>query len=159
MHSWNTFGAWTSHMQTQTHKIHHGPNLGEAITFPLIIFFVPDHGANTQMSFCPKILKLGVSKFPKLGPLQLWKPIIFCEDFRLRWSLKQSCNPRQEISNGMWHTTCTQVNQGDSLLLVVGNQIGNLILNPSFGHNLCLNTQMGHASPFRHLSFKSFSMI
>ncbi len=32
---------------------------GEAITFPLIIFFVLGHGANTQMSFCPEIPKIG----------------------------------------------------------------------------------------------------
>jgi hypothetical protein len=44
------------------HKIHHGPNLGEATTFPLIVYFVHGHGANTQMSFClesPKIPKIG----------------------------------------------------------------------------------------------------
>jgi hypothetical protein len=40
VHSWNTFGAWTNHEQTRIHKNHHGPNLGEATTFPFIIFFV-----------------------------------------------------------------------------------------------------------------------
>jgi hypothetical protein len=44
---WNTFSAWTSHGQTWTHKTHHGSDLGEATTFPLIIFFVPSHKANT----------------------------------------------------------------------------------------------------------------
>ncbi len=48
-----TFGAWTNHGQTRTHKIHHGLDLGEATTFTLIIYFVLGHGANTQMSFCP----------------------------------------------------------------------------------------------------------
>jgi hypothetical protein len=52
MHSWNTFGAHMKHKQTQTHNTHHGPNLGETTTFPLIVLFVPSHGANTQMSFC-----------------------------------------------------------------------------------------------------------
>ncbi len=33
------------------------PNLKEATTFPLIIFFVFGHGASTQMSFCPEIPK------------------------------------------------------------------------------------------------------
>jgi len=46
------FGAQTNHNQTQTHKIHHGPNLREATTFPFIIYYVPNHGTNTQMSFC-----------------------------------------------------------------------------------------------------------
>ncbi len=57
MHSWNTFGAQTNHEQTQihnTHKTHHGPDLGEAITFPLILFSVLGHGPYTQMSFCPE---------------------------------------------------------------------------------------------------------
>ncbi len=33
MHSRGHFGAQMSHMQTHTHKIHHGSNLGEATTF------------------------------------------------------------------------------------------------------------------------------
>jgi hypothetical protein len=37
----------------------------------------------------------------------------------------------------MWHATCTQGNQGDSRLVVIGSQIDNLTLGPSFGHNLC----------------------
>jgi hypothetical protein len=52
MHSWNIFNAWMNHEETWIHKIHHGPNLGETTTFPLIIFFMPGHEANTQMSFC-----------------------------------------------------------------------------------------------------------
>jgi hypothetical protein len=58
MHSLSTFGARTNHEQTQIHKTHHGPDLGEATTFPLIIFFMLDHRASTQMSFCLEIPKL-----------------------------------------------------------------------------------------------------
>jgi hypothetical protein len=54
VHSWNTFGAGTSHGQTWTHKTHHGLDLGEDITFPLIVYFVLGHGTSTQMSFCPE---------------------------------------------------------------------------------------------------------
>jgi hypothetical protein len=50
--SWSTFGAWTNHEQTHTHKIHHGPNLGKATTFSFIVYFVLGHRTNTQMSFC-----------------------------------------------------------------------------------------------------------
>ncbi len=67
MCSYNIFGAQTSHEQTQIHKTHDGSNLWEATTFPLIIFFVPSHGAYTQMSFCPGTPKLGVPKFSKLN--------------------------------------------------------------------------------------------
>ncbi len=49
---WNTSDAWTSHMQTWTHKTRHSSNLGETTTFPLIVFSMPRHGANNQMSFC-----------------------------------------------------------------------------------------------------------
>jgi hypothetical protein len=57
VHSCSTFGAHMNHRQTQIHKTHHGPDLGEAITFPLIIYFVHGHGTSTQMSFCPKTPK------------------------------------------------------------------------------------------------------
>jgi hypothetical protein len=57
MHCWSTFGARTSHGQIRTHKIHHGPNLGEATTFPLIVYFVPLHEAHIQMTFCPETPK------------------------------------------------------------------------------------------------------
>jgi hypothetical protein len=46
-----------SHGQTQTHKIHHGLDLGEATTFPLIVYYVPLHEAHIQMTFCPKTPK------------------------------------------------------------------------------------------------------
>jgi len=75
MHSWSTFGAWMSHGQTQTHKTHRSSDLGEATTFPFIVFFVPSHGAFNQMSFCPGIPKLRIPKFLKLGLPQFWKPI------------------------------------------------------------------------------------
>jgi hypothetical protein len=57
MHSSNTFSAQTNHEQTRTHKTHHNLDLGEATTFPLIVYFVHGHMTNTQMSFCPRIPK------------------------------------------------------------------------------------------------------
>jgi hypothetical protein len=79
-----------NHKHTQTHKVHHGPNLGEATTFPLIVFFVISHGGYIQMSFFPKTPKLRILKFPKLELSQLWKPIIFFTNFQLRLSFKKS---------------------------------------------------------------------
>jgi hypothetical protein len=46
-----------NHGQTQIHKIHHGLNLGETTTFPLVIYFVPLHEAHIQMAFCSGIPK------------------------------------------------------------------------------------------------------
>jgi hypothetical protein len=57
MHNLSTFGAGTSHGQIQTHKTHHGPDLGEATTFPFIVYFVPLHEAYIQMTFCPETPK------------------------------------------------------------------------------------------------------
>ncbi len=77
VHSWSIFGAQTNHGQTWTHKTHHGPDLGEATTFLLIVYYVRGQRTSTQMSFCPRIPKLGVLRFSKLRLLQLWKPITF----------------------------------------------------------------------------------
>jgi len=57
VHSWSTFGARMSHGQIQIHKTHHISNLGEATTFPLIVYYVPLHEAHIQMTFCPRTPK------------------------------------------------------------------------------------------------------
>jgi hypothetical protein len=90
------------------------------------------------MSFCPKIPKLGVLKFSKLGHSKLWKPLTSCADLQLKWGLKQSCNPRWELSNDMWHTTCTHVIQGDSWFLMVC-------------HNLCFKSSNESCKPILNI--------
>jgi len=78
MHGWNTFGARMSHGQTPTHKTHHGLDLGEATTFPLIVYFVPLHKTHIQITFClgtPKIFKVGT--LMTLGPHNfVFRPLI-----------------------------------------------------------------------------------
>jgi hypothetical protein len=123
MHNLSVFGVRTNHRQTRTHKTHHGPDLKEATTFPLILYFVLGHGTITQMAFC---LRTPKRESRNSQSLQLWGHITLCADLRLRWGLKQSYNPHQWIYNGMLHTTYTQGNWGDSRLLVVGSQIVNL---------------------------------
>jgi len=137
MHSWSIFGAWIHYGQTWMHKIHHGQtwthktrhslDLEEATTFPLITFSVPT----------PKCYF--VSRLPswKSQNSRIWRPITFCANLRLKWSLKKNCRLHRDLSKGMWHATYTQVNQGDYQLLVVNNQIGSLIPNLFFYHNLC----------------------
>jgi hypothetical protein len=90
---------------------------------------------------------VGVSKFSQLGLPWLWGPITLCVNLSLRWGLKQSCSPCRELSNGMLQATCKRGNQGDSWLLVVGSQIGNLIPDLSFGHNLCFRCPNGSYEP------------
>jgi hypothetical protein len=55
----------------------------------------------------------------------------------IKMSLKQSYRPHRKVFNNISHTTCTQRNQGNSWLLVIGSQIANLTPDFSFGHNLC----------------------
>jgi hypothetical protein len=61
--------------------------------------------------------------------------------------MKQSYSRRQELSNGMWHTTCTQRNHGDSRLLMIESQIDNLTPDFSFGYNLCFRYPHGACEP------------
>jgi len=130
-----------------THKIHHGSNLGEDTTFPLIIFFVINHPNYIQMSFCLGTLKLGIPKFPKLGPATLWKARTFYADLWLRWGLNQSCSLHWELSNNMWFATYKHVFEGNSWLLVVGSQIGILTFDFFLGQNLCFKFSNGSCEP------------
>jgi hypothetical protein len=134
-------------MQTWTHKTHHGPNLGEAITFSFIVYFVLFHKAHIQMAFCLGDSQMGVSKFSQLGFPRLWGPITLHADLGWRLSLKQSCNPCQDFSDCMLHATYTRGNRGDSWLLVVGSQIANLTFGFCFGHNLCFKYPNGSCEP------------
>jgi hypothetical protein len=80
---------------------------------------------------------LGVPKLPKLGLSRLWNPITLRANLESKCGLKQSCSPRRELFNSMSHAIYRQVNRVDSPLFLVESQIGNLIPDPSFGHNLC----------------------
>jgi hypothetical protein len=97
--------------------------------------------------FLSRYSQVGVSKSPRLGLPWLWGAITLRTDLWLRWSLKQSCSPRQELSNSMSHAIFTHKNQVDSRLLVVKNQIVNLTPGPSFGHNLCFRCSNGQCKP------------
>ncbi len=68
MLSWSTFGAWTNHWQTQTHKTHHGLDLGEATTFPFIVFSMPGHRASVATPFWAKCED--EAQNPKSGKLE-----------------------------------------------------------------------------------------
>jgi hypothetical protein len=49
---------WITNKHELTRLISSQPGLGEATTFPLIVFFVHGHEASIQMSFCPRTPKL-----------------------------------------------------------------------------------------------------
>jgi hypothetical protein len=90
---------------------------------------------------------MGVPKLPTLGLLQLWHLITLCADLWLRQGLNQSCDPRQELFNGMSHATCTQGNLVNSWPLVVRSQTTNLTPNFSFHHNLCFKCPNRSSEP------------
>ncbi len=130
-----------------TNKIHHGSDLGEATTFPLIVFFVINHQSYIQMSFCLGTPKLGIPKFPKLGPPTLWKAIFSYAELWLRWGLNQSCSPHWELSKNMWLATYKHIFKGNSWLLMVGSQIGILTPDLFWGQNLCFKFSNGSCKP------------
>jgi hypothetical protein len=66
VHSLNIFCARTSHGQTRTHKTHHGPDLGEATTFPLIVYSMADHKPASKWHLVPGLPSESL-EIPKLG--------------------------------------------------------------------------------------------
>jgi hypothetical protein len=99
---------------------------------------------------------MGVPKFPNLGLPQLWGPITFFLNLWLIWGLKKSCRSLRELSNSMWHATCTHGNWVDSWLLVVGSQTANLTPGPSFDHNLCFRCPNGSWDPMNIYTPRAF---
>jgi hypothetical protein len=150
VHSWTTFVARTSHGQPWIHKAHYSPDLWEATTFPHEgkVYFAPLHGGHIQMAFCPRTPKWE-SRNSHLELPRLWGRITSCLDFRLQWSLKQSCSLRQKISNGMLHATYMQGDLVDSWLLMVGSQIASMTFDLFLLIITCVsNVQMGNVNPF-----------
>jgi hypothetical protein len=135
--SCNILDARKNHRHTWTHKINHGLDLGETTTFPPYSIFCDHPQGLIQMSSC-----LGTPNI-----LEDHNFLTSCVDFWLMGGWKQSCRLCWELSNDMLHTTCTHVFQGDSRLLMVRNQIGNLTPNLFFGHNLCLKYPNGPWKP------------
>ncbi len=112
--------------------------MGEATTFPLSILCDSPQRLHPNF-FLSRASQVGVPKLAKLGFPWLWSPITLRTDLRWRCGLKQSCSSCRDLFNGMLQALYNQVNQVDSWLFVVKNQIANLTLGPSFGHNLCFS--------------------
>jgi len=97
-----------NHMQLQTHKIHHGLDLVEATTFPLIVYSVVGHGTNYEaflhtfnMKICTHKTRLEVellcscsltSKVVQCNAMKFIKNLMRCvhlEDTKTLW---ENCN-------------------------------------------------------------------
>jgi hypothetical protein len=87
---------------------------------PYSIFYTNPHEWHPN-GFSSQDSQMGISKSPRLGVSQLCGTITSGADLRSGRGLNQSCSPRQELSNGVSHATCTQGNH----FFVVGSQIAN----------------------------------
>jgi hypothetical protein len=132
---------------TWTHKTHHGPDSGEATTFPHIVYSAARDGGYIQMAQIPGTPKLESRNCPEIVPVgvpRLWELITPDSHIRSRRGLNQSCSPRRDLFNAVSYSQIGCREQVDSRLLVVGSQIANLTPDPSFAHNLgykCPNDQ------------------
>jgi len=123
------------------------PGLGGSHHLPPYSILCASPRGSHPNGFLSRDSQVGVPKLSKSRLPWLWGPITLCENLGLRCDIKQSCSPRRDLSNSMWHTTCTQGNLVDSQLLVVGSQIIHLIPDLSFGHNLCFKCQNEWCKP------------
>jgi len=149
-------------MGTLIHKTHHGPDSGEATTFPQIVFSTTLRGGYIQMALFPGTPKLESWNCPETVPLGvpgLWELITPDCQVWSRRDLNKSCSSLQELSNAMSHSQFGCREEVDSWLLVVESQTASLTPDPSFAHNLGYRMSKwpmrGH---FGHLHFKTFSM-
>ncbi len=126
-----------------THLIHHGPDSGEATTFPLIVFSTALRRGYIQMALFPGTPSWSPETVP-VGIPGLWE--LITPDYRVgsRQGLNQSCNPHRDLSNDVSHSQIGCREEVYSRILVVGSQTVNLTPGPSFAHNLgcrCPNGQ------------------
>jgi len=128
---------------TLDHKTHHGPDSGEATTFPHIVFSATLHQDYIQMALFPGTPKLesrNCFETVPIGVPGLWELITpDCQVWSQR-GLNQSCSPCRDLSNAMSHS---QFGGRESSELV-GSQTACLTSGPSFAHNLgckCPNDQ------------------
>jgi len=132
---------------TLDHKTHHGPDSGEATTFPHIVFSAPPHRGYIQMALFPGTPKLESRNCPEIvqvGVPGLWELITPDCEVWLQRGLKQSCSPRWDLFNDISHSQFGGREEVDSRLLVVESQTANLTPGPYFAHNLgcrCPNDQ------------------
>jgi hypothetical protein len=135
-----------SHGQLWTHKTHHNPDLGEATTFPHIVFSVL-----LRRTYIPMTL---FSRTPKeesrncLEIVPVWTlGTLAAHNSSLRPPIKmrpkETCSSPWELSNGVLHSVYTHRRRVDSRLLMVRSQTANLTLGPSFAHNLCCRCPNG----------------
>jgi hypothetical protein len=146
-HSGTPLGVGTSHGHFGPRNTPR-PGLGEATTFPHIVFSTPPRRGYIQMALFPRTPKLESRNCPKTVPggvpggvPRLWE--VITPDFQV-WSrrgINQTCSPRWDLSNDVSRSQFGGQFGGreevDSRLFVVRSQTASLTPDPSFAHNLC----------------------
>jgi hypothetical protein len=118
---------------TRTHKIHHNADLGEATTFPLIVYSTALHGGYIHMVIFPGTPKLESWNCPEIVPVRalgLWELITLDCGVWSRRGPHQSCSSPRELSNAVSHS-----------------RIRCRVPSPSFGHNLCFRCSNEQCEP------------
>jgi len=132
---------------TLDHETHHGPDSGEATTFPHIVFSAPHFRDYVQMALFLGTPMLESRNCPETVPGEvprLWALITPDCQVWSRCGLNQTCSPRRDLSNAMSHSPFGGRKEFDSQLLVVESQTASLTPGPPFAHNLgdrCPNGQ------------------
>ncbi len=93
VHLWKHPWCRDKSRATLIHWTHHGPDLGEAITFPHIVFSVLFHRAHAQMALCPGT--------PKWSPktVQIWTlETLGIHNFSLRPSIGTRSKTNLQLS-------------------------------------------------------------
>ncbi len=139
----HTFSVGTSHGQPWTHLTHHGPDSKEATTFPHIIFSAALHRTYIQMVIFPRTPKVESRKCLDLDSWDFWAFITSHPELGSGRGLNQSYISPRELFKGVSHFIYMHWYRVDSRLLMIGSQIGNLTLGPSFDHNLCCRCPNG----------------
>jgi len=127
--------------------IHHGPDSGEATTFPHIVYSAALCRGYIQMALFSRDSQVGVPKLSRDGVPRLWTIIAPRPKLGSRRALNQSCTSRRELSNIVSHSLRRRREEVDSRLLVVGSQTGSLTPGPSFAHNLGCKCPNGQCEP------------
>ncbi len=137
---------------TLDYLTHHGPDSGEATTFPHIVFSASHRGGYIRMALFPGTPKLESRNCP-VGVLGLWMATVLRPDLGLGRVLNQSCSSCQKLSNVMSHSLRRRWEEVDSRLFVVGSQTSNLTPGPSFAHNLGCKCPNGQCEAILNIYF------
>jgi len=124
---------------TLDHETHHGPDSGEATTFPHIVFSAPRFRDYIEWLFFPGLPSWSPEIIPKLSRVEsrdYWELITPDCKVRSRRGLNQTCSPRRGLSNAVSHSPFGDREEVDSRLLVVGSQTDSLTPSLPFAHNL-----------------------